>query len=112
MNDILDTPIQSSNQPYPIFSMFAFCIAVLEMGFIVYLMTSLPTTIKPSEDISFAKSLVMPFRILVVLGTVISTISIFRKEDSIYYKWIAAWMNFVLITIFISFFIHANFFNK
>lgn len=102
MKDILDTSITESNRPAPTFSKLAFMVAVLNIGLIGYIIWSMPTTIKASEGVPVPNEfLIIGSRITIILGFLFSVISLVRKEDAVYFKWIAVWINFLLMIFFV-----------
>jgi len=101
MKDILDNFTIDTNPP-PTFSRLAFICVVLNSGLIGYIIFSMPVMIKASEGVPAPNPLlIISARILIVLGFLLSTISIFRKEDSVYFKWIAVCINFLFMAFFV-----------
>lgn len=108
MKDILDTTIPEPNPPVPTFSKLAFMVAILNLGLISYIIWSMPTTIIASEGVPVPNDfLIIGSRITIILGFLFSVISLVRKEDAVYLKWIAAWINFLLMIFFVYAVVHA-----
>lgn len=109
MKDILDAPIQTAKILRPIFSRFAFGTAMLEIGIAFFFVVSIPERIKVSDDIALDALLILIFRIVVVVGTVASILSIARKEKGAYAKWIGSCINFAFMLFFIYAIVQVNF---
>jgi len=102
MKDILDAPTSEFSPPPPIFSKLAFAVAILNSVLIGYILFSIPATIKVSEGVPPPNAfLILSSRIVIIVGFLLSVISLVRKEDAVYFKWIAVCINFFLMLFFV-----------
>lgn len=83
--------------------------AVIEVVPLGYILFGAPTSIKPNEELAAVYWPVVSFRILFLGGAIGSLLSIWRKEASVFRKWTAAMVHFLLICFVVSVIVYAHF---
>ena len=78
------------------FSKLGFICAMLTFASTMYAICSMPTTIKPSEEIQVANFAFVAIYLFAPMGFICSIISIFRKERLPYFKKWGIFLNFLL----------------
>ena len=105
--EILDDVKKENKQM--IFSIISLILSLVTLGLIIFLISSMPKTIKAREGLQpFFPNLVFLIQIFVLSGIVMSGIAIFRREPSNWQKWLGIGLNGLFLLIIIGLIIFAQ----
>ena len=95
MAEILDEIEVKNNRKS--FSKFSFINSLITLALVVYLISSIPKTIKASEGLPQPPMIiVIATQLFCVTGLILMILSFTKKEPSNWFKWIGAILNIVL----------------